>query len=281
MPEGDTIFRAARALHKALCGKTVRHFESVFPKLNRVDEDTPIAGRTVEKVEARGKHLLMHLSGELALRSHMRMAGSWHIYRPGERWQRPRGQLRILLETKDFVAVAFNVQEAEWLRQREIARSVVGKLGPDALDPEFDVAAAVRRMQERPHEPICDVILNQRVLAGVGNVYKSELLFLTGVHPLSPVAGVEEPLLRELALLAQKYLRANVHEGASGEIVTYTGLRRTTRRDDPGERLWVYGRSGQPCRRCGTPIVSTSLGKDVRRTYHCPSCQTVAPADRS
>jgi endonuclease-8 len=278
MPEGDTIFRAARALNKALSGKTITHFESVFPRLNRIDEDNPIAGRTLLAVEARGKHLLMHVSGGLSLRTHMRMVGSWHIYRPGEAWQRPRAQLRILLETADFQAVAFLVHEAEWLREEQLARSRVAALGPDVLAQDFDVDAAVSRMQARAAEPICDVLLDQRALAGIGNVYKSELLFLCGVHPLTKVSSLPPERLRELARSARELLSANVHELAAGGITTYRSLRRTTDRGDPSERLWVYGRADQPCRRCGTPIASNALGKHVRKTYHCPQCQPLTDA---
>jgi len=273
MPEGDTIFRAARALDKALGRKLVTRFESVFPKLNRVDEDHPIAGRTVESVESRGKHLLMNLSGGLSLRTHMRMSGSWHIYRPGEAWQRARSSMRILLETADFVAVAFTVNEAEWIEQKDFARSKVARLGPDVLATEFDPAAAVSSMQAHPADPICDVLLDQRALAGIGNVYKSELLFLARVHPLTTTGLLEPEVLRELAELAQQHMRANVHESAPGAITTYRGMRRTTNRSDPSERLWVYGRASEPCRRCGTAIVSTKIGRHVRTTFHCPSCQ--------
>jgi endonuclease-8 len=275
MPEGDTIFRAARVLHKALGGKVVTRFESVFPNLNRVDEDAPIAGRTVTAVESRGKHLLMHLSGGLSLRTHMRMSGSWHIYRHGEAWQRARSSLRILLETADFQAVAFLVNEAEWIEERALARSKVGRLGPDVLATDFDVAAAVRSLQSHATDPICDVLLDQRALAGIGNVYKSELLFLARVHPLTTTGELAPEVLRELAVLAQQHLRANVRESASGAITTYRGLRQTTGRSDRSERLWVYGRRDKPCRRCGTPIVSTSIGRHVRKTYHCPNCQPV------
>lgn len=264
MPEGDTIFRAARTLNKALSDQIITHFESVFPHLNRIDEDTPIAGRTLRSVEARGKHLLMHVSGGLSLRTHMRMSGSWHIYRPGESWQRPRSQMRILLETAAFQAVAFSVHEAEWLRDEQLARSRIGQLGPDLLAPDFDADAAVSRMQARAGEPICDVLLDQRALAGIGNVYKSEVLFLRGVHPLTDVRSLEPATLRELACTAQQLLKANVDSG---------GLRRTTGRSDPSEPLWVYGRARLPCRRCGTPIVSSAVGKHVRTTYHCPRCQ--------
>jgi endonuclease-8 len=276
MPEGDTIFRAARALDKALGGKVLTRFESVFPKLNRVDEDRVIVGRTLTSVESRGKHLLMHVSGGISLRTHMRMSGSWHIYRHGEAWQRPRSQLRILLETADFQAVAFLVNEAEWIADEALARSRLAQLGPDVLGADFDPDAAVSGMLAQPAEPICDVLLDQRVLAGIGNVYKSELLFLAGVNPLAKVSSLAPDVLRELALLAREHLRANVHELAPGAITTYRGLRRTTGRTDPGERLWVYGRGGQPCRRCGTPILGASVGRHVRKTYHCPTCQPLS-----
>jgi endonuclease VIII len=275
MPEGDTIFRAARTLDKALGGHEVTRFASEFPHLNRIAEDSPIAGRTVERVEARGKHLLMHFSGGLTLRTHMRMAGSWHIYRAGERWQRPRAQMRIAVQTPQWEAVAFDVQDAEWLRAQDLARSVVGALGPDVLAPDYDAGEIARRMQQHGLAPICDVLLDQRVLAGLGNVYKSELLFLAGVHPLTSVAALDVAVLRELAAQARKHMQANVREGAPVGIVTYRGLRRTTGRSDPSERLWVYGRAGKPCRRCATPIESAAIGKHVRRTYHCPRCQAL------
>jgi endonuclease-8 len=278
MPEGDTIYRAARTLNKALAGKVVTRFESVFPKLNRVDEDHPIAGRTLESVESRGKHLLMNFSGDLCLRTHMRMSGSWHIYRAGERWQRARSSMRIVIETADFVAVAFTVNEAEWIAREDLKRSKIARLGPDVLGDDYDPAAAVSGMQAHPDDPICDVLLDQRALAGIGNVYKSELLFLAKVHPLARTGSLPPEVLRELADLALTYLRANVDETAPGNIQTYRGLRRTTHRSDPGERMWVYGRGNEPCRRCGTPIVRSKVGRHVRSTYHCPSCQRLPAA---
>jgi endonuclease-8 len=273
MPEGDTIYRAARTLDKALSGKLVTGFESVFPKLNRVHEDAPITGRTVRGVESRGKHLLLHLSGGLTLRTHMRMSGSWHIYRAGESWQRPSAQMRIAIQTADFQAVAFQVHDAEWLRERDLERSVLARLGPDVLHADFDAGAAVATLRACGHRAILDALLDQRVLAGIGNVYKSELLFLAHVHPLTPVTSLSDDTLLQLARLAQQHLRANVAEGASAGIVTYRGLRRTTDRSNPAERLWVYGRAGEPCRQCGTPIESANIGMHVRVTYHCPTCQ--------
>src|SRR4029450_4852686 len=133
MPEGDTILRAAHALHRALAGRTVTRFESVFPRLTRIDHDAPLRGRTIDGVEARGKHLLIRFSGDLALRTHMRMHGSWHIYRPGERWQRPRDAMRVLVATAAFVAVGFDVPDAELTRTSKLDAGALGRLGPDLL----------------------------------------------------------------------------------------------------------------------------------------------------
>jgi endonuclease-8 len=279
MPEGDTIFRAARTLHLALAGRVVTAFTSVYPALTRIDEDAPIAGREITAVEARGKHLLIHF-GPLMLRTHMRMRGSWHIYRPGERWQLPRRDARIVIETAEYVAVGFNVPIAEFLDARQAARQDdLRKLGPDLLGAAFDVDDAVRRLQARGAQPIAEALLNQRAVAGIGNVYKSETLFMEGVHPSTPVSDIVEARLRALLATARRLLLANVAD-ASAEIVTYRGLRRTTGRTDPEERLWVYGRGGKPCRRCGTAIAYARTGPDARGTYWCPQCQ-VRPATAS
>jgi endonuclease VIII len=277
MPEGDTIFRAARTLHRALAGQTVTHFESVFPMLTRVHDDTPVTGRTVESVRSSGKHLLMAFSGDLTLRTHMRMNGSWHIYRPGERWQRPRQDMRILVATAAYVAVGFSIPVAEWLRGRELRRSKdLTSLGPDLLADEFDDAEAFRRVRARSSEPIAEVLLNQRVLAGIGNVYKSEVLFAGGVHPFATVGELSDQQISTLLATARKFLRANVTEGLAA-MTTYMGFRRTTRRDDPSARLWVYGRAGEPCRRCDTPILIDKRGNNARLTYWCPRCQAGVP----
>ena len=204
----------------------------------------------------------------------MRMHGSWHIYRPGETWQLPRSQARIVIETSDFVAVGFNVPIAEFLDERQAARQDdLRKLGPDLLGVEFDEDEALRRLQARGAEGIAEALLSQRVVAGIGNVYKSETLFLERVHPETPVSNVGADTLRALLRTARKLLKANVAD-ASSEIVTYRGLRRTTGRTDPAERLWVYGRGGEPCRRCGKSIAYKKTGADARGTYWCPACQT-------
>lgn len=283
MPEGDTIFRAARTLNLALAGKPVTRFTSVYPALTRIDQDAPIAGRIITSVEARGKHLLMHFGPStplrarepsgVALRTHMRMHGSWHIYRPGETWQRPRGEARIVIETADFVAVGFNIPVAEFLDASQALRQEdLRRIGPDLLGDPFDEDEALRRLQARGAQGIAEALLNQRVVAGIGNVYKSETLFLEGVHPETPASRVDAEKLRAILRTARKLLKANVAD-ATSEIVTYRGLRRTTGRTDPAERLWVYGRGGKPCRKCGTAVSYKKTGLDARGTYWCARCQ--------
>jgi endonuclease-8 len=274
MPEGDTIFRAARTLHRALAGRVVTRFESVYPQLTRVQDDTPITGRIVDRVTARGKHCLLYFSGDLILRTHMRMSGSWHLYRPGEPWQRPARDLRILVATDAFLAVGFSIPVVEFETVRTIERQeALGQLGPDLLAPEVDEAAVVARWRRRAHLEIAEALLDQRAAAGIGNVYKSELLFLCGVPPFAAVREVTDGQLACLVATARRLLRANVADTSPGAIVTYAGLRRTTGRANPADRLWVYGRAGEPCRRCAAPIQSRKQGKDARTTYWCPQCQ--------
>jgi endonuclease VIII len=273
MPEGDTIYRAARTLHRALAGKRIVRFESVLPHLTRIHEDAPLTGRTVEGVRASGKHILMTFEGGLLLRTHMRMNGSWHIYRPGERWQRPRHAMRIVIATGDFVAVGFDIPVAEMLRTRELARHAeLRGLGPDLLGDDFDGTEAARRIRARSGSEIADVLLNQRVLAGIGNVYKSEVLFSCRLNPFATVDSLTDDEIACLVATARKFLQANVTEQLPA-MTTYTGFRRTTRRSDPGERLWVYGRAGDPCRRCANPISMRPQGRDARLTYWCSRCQ--------
>jgi endonuclease VIII len=273
MPEGDTIFRAARTLHRALAGQTITRFEAALAPLALLDRDQPIAGRVVEKVEAAGKHCLMHLSGGLILRTHMRMNGSWHIYRSGEKWQMPLHAMRIRLETADWVAVAFNVYSAEFVRADLVGHhQTLATLGPDLLG-DFDRDRALSLIRRSGARPLHEVLLDQRVMAGIGNVYKSELLFLLRLHPDTPADAVDDRTWGAIMDRAQKLLEANVADGSSNQIVTYRGLRRTTGRMNPEDRLWVYSRGGRPCRRCGTRIASRKDGDDARVTYWCPRCQ--------
>lgn len=273
MPEGDTIYRAARTLSTALTGQQVTRFETALARIAQVDRDEPITGRTVDGVAAAGKHLLMTFSGGLVLRTHMRMNGSWHIYRPDERWQKPPRAMRIRLDTAEWVAVAFNVYDAEFVRQHAMPRHrQLATLGPDLLG-DFDAQQALALVRERGTAPAHQVLLDQRVMAGIGNVYKSEILFLSNLHPDTPADSVTDEEWLTLMALAGRLLRANVAASSGQGIETYRGLRRTTGRLNPEDRLWVYSRGGQPCRRCGTRIASRKDGDDARVTYWCPSCQ--------
>lgn len=273
MPEGDSIFRAARTLHRALAGKQVTAFESVLPALNRIHEDAPVTGRTIDRVDAVGKHLLIHFSGNLVLRTHMRMNGSWHIYRIGERWQRPRRDMRIVLSTENFEAVAFTVPVAEFVTETALSRHAeLRKLGPDVLSESFDAAKVIENLRSRTTIAIADALLDQRVLAGLGNVYKSEVLFMCAVNPFAQVNDLSDAQLASIVEAARRTLEINVSERLE-LMTTYGGLRRTTHRSAPTERLWVYGRARLPCRRCGAPINVRKQGLDARLTYWCPNCQ--------
>jgi endonuclease-8 len=273
MPEGDAIFRAARTLNRALAGHVVTRFESAYAQLAVVDDDTPIVGRTIEGIASTGKHLLFKFSGNLVLRTHMRMNGSWHIYRPGERWQRPARDMRVIVGTHNFVAVGFNIPVAEFETSHTVRRNeALGSLGPDLLSSDFDAAEALRRIRAQPTEQIAHVLLNQRVLAGIGNIFKSETLFLSQIDPFARVADLPDEQLSRIIDTARRLLTLNVRPTSGDGIVTHFGVRSTTR-TAPADRLWVYGRKGKPCRRCGTPIASLKHGLDARITYWCCSCQ--------
>jgi endonuclease-8 len=266
MPEGDTIHRAARTLQSALAGRTITRFETVFPALARVDEEEALAGRVIERVEAAGKNLLMHFSGDLHLRTHMRMRGSWHLYRPGERWRMPRSDMRIVIETDAWVAVGFHIPVAEFHDEKSLARQDDLRLiGPDFIGEEFDLDEARRRIRARGEEEIANVLLNQRVVSGIGNEYKSELLFLARIHPFTLVRDIGDEDVDRLLKLARKVMVANVAKRSPARITTFSL--------DPRAQQYVYARGGKPCRKCGTPIEYAKQGRDARGTYWCPKCQ--------
>ncbi len=297
MPEGDTIYRAARALQKAIGGKPVTAFEANVATLASVADGKGIVGRTVEKVEARGKWCLIHFSapagaaassapsgaGEaLILVTHMLMSGSWHIYRVGERWFSPRRSMRCAITTGDFIAVAFNVPVTEFHTERSLARySQVPKLGVDILSEGYSTASGVEALRtygtQHPEAEVGVTLLNQRVMAGLGNVYKSEVPFAAGVNPFRQMRTLTERELENMAEVAGRYMRANINDGSGSNntdgIVTYSGNRRTTHSMNAGDRLWVYGRQGQECRRCGALVMMRKQGEQVRSTYWCPQCQ--------
>jgi endonuclease-8 len=266
MPEGDTIFRAARTLQRALAGKVVTRFETQLPHLARVDYDTPIVGRTIEAVEAAGKWMHIRFSGDLTLLTHMMMSGSWHIYRAGETWQRPRHHMRIATYTDEFVAVAFNVQIAEFHTAESLRRHPsLRRLGPDVLAADFDEAAATQRLKARPQLEAGVALLTQSIVAGVGNVFKSEVCFASGVNPFRKIASLRDDEIGSLIRNARVFLVNNVAD--------VPVIRRTTGRSNPDERYWVYKRGGEPCRKCGSPVSSAKQGLDARVTFWCPRCQ--------
>jgi endonuclease VIII len=276
MPEGDTIYRTARAMGRALAGKPITGFRSNYPLLTRFHDDTPITGQTVESVESRGKWLLIHLSGGATLVTHMLMNGSWHLYRPGERWRKPARDMRIVLENMDYHAIAFSVPVARiYNTARELEREKrIPLAGADVLSADFDPAAAAVRLRACRDEEIGDVLLHQQVLAGVGNVFKSEVCFVESVNPFCLVAAVSDQKVAALVSTARRLVAANVLEDSSNTIVTYRGQqRRTTHSASPEESLWVYGRSGAPCRKCGEQIRHRLQGPDARVTFWCQTCQ--------
>jgi endonuclease-8 len=241
MPEGDTIFRTARSMGRALVGKPITGFRSNYPLLTRFHDDTPITGQTVESVESRGKWLLIHFSGGATLATHMLMNGSWHLYPSGERWRRPSRDMRIVLENRDYQAVAFTVPVARIYTAQAFAREKrIPPSGSDVLNENFDPASAVLRVRACAGEEIGDVLLHQHVLAGVGNVFKSELCFVERVNPFCLVAAITDQQVEALILSAQRLVAANVLEDSGNLIVTYRGQqRRTTPNASTQDSLWV------------------------------------------
>jgi endonuclease-8 len=251
VPEGDTIFRAARTLNRALAGRAVTRFISVFPALTRVDHDTPLCGQIIDSVVPRGKHVLMSFSGGLVLRTHMRMHGSWHIYRTGERWMRPQHDMRIVITTDEYEAVAFDVPVAEFMTARDVARQPTLKdLGPDVMAVEFDADEAVRRIQAQPDVEIADALLDQQAIAGIGNIFKSESLYASGINPFTRVRDLSSAQLGKIVSAARQLMRR-----------------------EPRGQFRVYLRAGQRCRRCGTVIARRKQGPNARSTYWCGTCQ--------
>ena len=254
MPEGDTIFRAARTLDEALAGRTVTHFESVFSSIARGDHRFTIRGRTIERVNARGKHLLMWFSGDLVLRTHMRMHGVWHLYRRGARWRRPHADMRLVIGTPEYEAVAFNVPVAEFIRAGDLERNqAVRDLGPDILTDEFDTADAARRIAMTPEIGMGEALLDQRAVAGIGNIFKCEALYAAGVDPFTRVADLSTEEISRVVEKARRLMRASI----AGRRMAFS----------------VYGRGGRSCRRCGTAIARSKERGDARVTYWCPRCQ--------
>ncbi len=256
MPEGDTIWRTAIRLRPALAGYALTRFEA-----RRLVGDRPALGETVEDVEARGKHLLVHFSGGISLRTHMKMTGAWHVYREGERWRKGAHLARAVVGTDSgWLGVCFQAPVVETYHRAAGEPAPLASLGPDLTGPEPDLDLALARAAQAvaPDTEIAELLLDQRAACGIGNVYKSEVLFLHGIDPSTPARLVDPGRLREVYETSHRLLRANL--GRSNRV-TYRG------------GLAVYGRRGQGCLRCGTPIRMRRQGEQARSTYWCPSCQ--------
>lgn len=266
MPEGDTIFRAARTLRRALEGETVTAVATTVGQVRALGEQR-LVGQTIGAVEPRGKHLLIWFSpSDLALHSHMRMTGSWHLYRHGQRWRKGRHLLRFRLETAQWLALCFAAPVIELLSADQVARHPsLAALGPDALGAEPDIAEMRRRLDAVGDTTIGEALLDQRIVAGVGNVYKNEVLFIHRVDPWTRVSEVDGATRDALLDTAVQLLRRNVQPGQA--------RRTTTAATAQGDALHVYGRNRRPCPRCQRPIAVARQGDQGRLTYWCPSCQ--------
>jgi endonuclease-8 len=270
MPEGDTLYRTATVLREVLLGRavTAARGRPGGPQLMRV------VGSRVERVDSVGKHLLIGFDDGLSLHTHLGMNGSWHRYRPGERWRRSPARAVCVVETSTAVAVCFDAPVAELLETRALAlHPTLARLGPDLIEPEVDVASAMVRSTDpsRQAQTVAEALLDQRLMAGLGNVYRSEVLFLERVDPFLTLGETDPSRLERLVATGARLLRSN-SDGPN---------RTTTGRDRDGERLWVYRRTGRPCRRCGTPVTSTVLGSLPRRLWWCPTCQPAGAGGRA
>jgi endonuclease-8 len=272
MPEGDTVWRTARRLDQALSGRALTESDFRVPQWATVD----LVGQTVEQTVSRGKHLLTRLP-TVTVHTHLKMEGSWHVYRPASRWRAPAHRARLILGNDEWRAVGFQLGTVEVVARTD-EHTVVGHLGPDVLAADWSADEAARRLQDDPLRPIVEALLDQRNLAGIGNLYAIETCFLLGLHPSTAVRDIAT--LDSLVARARQLMLANLERPEQST----TGDRRR------GRTHWVYGRSGQPCLRCGSPIASGRLSwaEDRRRrnnpaadpeadrarlAYWCPSCQ--------
>ncbi len=272
MPEGDTVWLTARRLDQALSGRKLTASDFRVPQLAELD----LSGRTVTETISRGKHLLTRV-GDVTIHSHLKMEGSWHVYRLGTPWRSPAFQARLVLANSERRAVGFRLGRLDVV-SRDQEDTIVGHLGPDLLGPDWSAEEALRRLRARPDVPVGEALLDQRNLAGIGNMYKAEVCFLLGVHPGRAVGEVR--LLADLVARAQQLLEVNK---TRAEQSTTGDLRR-------GKELWVYGRKGRPCRRCGTTVrreVLPAIRDEERRrsgnapdapdqardSFWCPRCQ--------
>jgi endonuclease-8 len=257
VPEGDTVYRSAKHLNSAFGGTVLERCDIRVPAFATVD----LTGETVHEVVSRGKHLLMRV-GEYTIHSHLKMEGTWHIYRRGAKWRRPEFQARAVLANESYETVGFLLGTLDVVRTAD-EDSIVGYLGPDLLGPDWDAERALANLREHPERQIGLALLDQRNLAGLGNVYRAELCYLRGVLPTRPVGEVNE--LEKMVELGKRLIEANKDRAE-----------RTTTGNLRGQLSWVYGRDGRACSRCGTRIERGELGDtalELRDTFWCPSCQ--------
>lgn len=272
MPEGDTIFRLAERLRPVLEGTLV---ESARSHVEAIRE-RHLAPHTISAIETRGKNLLMNFDHGLTLHTHLRMNGAWHVYARGEPWRLPLFRLRVALLTASHEVVCFNAPIVRLLRTDRLdTYPDLAALGPDLLSEDFDPEEAHRRLRARGDEPIGVAILDQRAMAGVGNVLKSEILFLCGVNPSTPVSALDDATLARIVERSREVLKVTVTKGREKPFALPGRVTRVTLASSAGRggALWVYHRDGEPCLRCGRTVVLTHQGKDARVTYHCPRCQ--------
>jgi endonuclease VIII len=258
MPEGDAVWLTARRLHQALAGRVLTRSDFRVPRYATTD----LTGQLVTEAVSRGKHLLVRTGNGVTVHTHLRMDGSWRV-RPARERVANSHRIRLILANQDWQAVGYQLGVVEVLPTAS-EHAVVGYLGPDLLGPDWDPAEAERRLRSDAARPVGEALIDQRNLAGIGNVYKAELLFLRGISPWRPVGEVAD--VAALVGLAQRLLDTNKERFG---MVT-TGVARR------GEETWVYGRAGRPCRRCGTPVRSADQGPgpEGRITYWCPRCQS-------
>ncbi len=263
MPEGDTLHRTAHTLQRVLAGQRLLRVRSSVPEIARAE----LAGHLVSEVSALGKNLLIRFDDGRVLHTHLKMRGSWHVYRPGERWQRPEHQARVVLELSDALAVCFAAPTVRLLAPHVAAGDAyLNGLGPDLIPDEFDEQAAVAGLQALAELPLGDAVMKQTALAGIGNIYKSETLFVCRLSPFQPVSALDREAITSVVRTARELLRKNALPG-SPQRTTTTGA------SSAQGAYWVYKRSGRACRVCGTSIRMQRQGSLHRSTYYCPSCQ--------
>jgi endonuclease-8 len=260
MPEGDTLHRTAHTLARVLAGQRLVRVRSSVPAIAQAE----LAGHVVEAVTAQGKNLLVRFDDGRVLHTHLKMRGSWHVYRPGERFQRPEQQARVVLEVADALAVCFAAPTVRLLAAN-VAKNdpYLNGLGPDLIPDEFDEARAVAGLQQLAELSIGEAVMTQTALSGIGNIYKSETLFVCRASPFQTVSELDRDALVRIVQTARELLRKNAVPGSAGRTTT-SGTR---------GQYWVYARSGQPCRVCGGTVRMQRQGALHRSTYYCPSCQ--------